>query len=167
PDVPMVEPGDNGSIKIKQVRDIVDAAAYRPFEGRRRVVIFDDADALVPAAQNALLKTLEEPPPSSIFILVTARPDSLLPTVRSRCIRLWVAAGGTSDVDADARAVAERVLTRAAGSEAIPARLDAAKDLLSNTGRGGASDREQLSGYLHAMASLLRDAEIVATGADR
>jgi DNA polymerase-3 subunit delta' len=85
PDVLVVEPGDNGSIKIEQVRDIVDRAAYRPFEGRRRVVIIDEADALVGAAQNALLKTLEEPPPSSVFFLVTSRPDVLLPTVRSRC----------------------------------------------------------------------------------
>ena len=87
-DLLVVEPGDNGSIKIEQIRDIVDRAAYRPFEGRCRVVIIDAADALVPAAQNALLKTLEEPPPSSIFILVTAQPDLLLPTVLSRCPRL-------------------------------------------------------------------------------
>ena len=88
PDVLIVEPGDSGSIKIEQVRDIVDRAAYRPFEGRRRAVIIDQADSLVPAAQNALLKTLEEPPPSSVFMLITARPDMLLPTVVSRCPRL-------------------------------------------------------------------------------
>src|SRR5213592_3560254 len=88
PDVLVVEPGDSGSIKVEQVRDIVDRAAYRPFEGRRRVVIFDQADSLVPAAQNALLKTLEEPPPSSVFFLITSRPDVLLPTVVSRCPRL-------------------------------------------------------------------------------
>src|SRR5437773_7531578 len=68
PDVLVVEPGDTGSIKIEQVRDIVDRAAYRPFEGRRRVVIVDVADALVAPAQNALLKTLEEPPPSSVLL---------------------------------------------------------------------------------------------------
>lgn len=88
PEVLVLEPGDTGSIKIEQVREVVDRAAYRPFEGRRRVVIIDEADALVPAAQNALLKTLEEPPSLSVFILVTARPDVLLPTVRSRCPRL-------------------------------------------------------------------------------
>jgi DNA polymerase-3 subunit delta' len=88
PDVLVLEPGDTGSIKIEQVREAVDRAAYRPFEGRRRVVIIDEADALVIAAQNALLKTLEEPPSMSVFILVTARPDVLLPTVRSRCPRL-------------------------------------------------------------------------------
>jgi DNA polymerase III subunit delta' len=85
PDVLVIEPGDSGSIKIEQIREMVDRAAYRPFEGARRVVIVDQADALVAAAQNALLKTLEEPPSASVFVLISARPDVLLPTVRSRC----------------------------------------------------------------------------------
>ena len=88
PDVLTIAPGETGSIKIEAVRDAIDRAVFRPFEGKRRVTIIDDADALVAAAQNALLKTLEEPPPSSVFILVTARPDSLLPTVRSRCSQI-------------------------------------------------------------------------------
>jgi len=87
-DVLVIEPGDSGSIKIEQIRDVVERAAYRPFEGRCRVVIIDAADALVSQAQNALLKTLEEPPSASVFILVTAQPDLLLATVRSRCPRL-------------------------------------------------------------------------------
>src|SRR3954469_8422686 len=116
PDVLFVTPGDSGAIKIDQVRDVVDRAQYRPFEGRRRVVIIDEADALVAPAQNALLKTLEEPTPSSVFILVAARPDMLLPTVLSRCPQLrfrplsleemtaaLIARGRT---DADARAIA-------------------------------------------------------------
>ena len=88
PDVLIVEPGDSGSIKIDQVRDVIERSVYRPFEGRRRVVIVDEADAMASEAQNALLKTLEEPPASSMFVLVTCRPDVLLPTVRSRCQRL-------------------------------------------------------------------------------
>ena len=52
------------------------------------MTIIDQADALVGPAQNALLKTLEEPLPASVFVLVTSRPDTLLPTVRSRCAHL-------------------------------------------------------------------------------
>src|SRR5579864_8924526 len=166
PDVLVVEPGDSGNIKMDPIREAIDRTAFKPFEGRRRVVLIDEADAMIPQAQNALLKTLEEPPASSVFILVTARPDSLLPTVRSRCIRLWFAASGAAQIDLESRAVAERVLTAAAARDDVNTRLNAAKDLLSNTGRGGAGDREQLSDYLRAMASLLRDVEILSTGAD-
>ena len=88
PDVMTIEPGDTGSIKIDQVRAAIDRAVFRPFEGRRRVTIIEQADALVIAAQHALLKTLEEPLPASVFVLVTSRPDTLLPTVRSRCAHL-------------------------------------------------------------------------------
>lgn len=84
-DVLLVEPGESGSIKVEQVRDVIERSAFRPFEGRRRVVIVDQADAMVGAAQNALLKTLEEPPSGSVFILISAISDLLLPTVRSRC----------------------------------------------------------------------------------
>jgi len=87
-DVLLVEPGDSPTIKIDQVRDAIERSAYRPFEGRRRVVIIDNAESLNAEAQNALLKTLEEPPPASTFALVTSRPDMLLPTVVSRCQRL-------------------------------------------------------------------------------
>jgi DNA polymerase-3 subunit delta' len=166
PDVLLVEPGDSGAIKIEQVRDIVDRTAYRPFEGRRRVVIVDDAHTVMPAAQNALLKTLEEPPSSSMFILVTSLPDLLLPTVRSRLIRLSFAEGGRVEVDVEAREVAQRVLAHAAGTTDAGRRIEAAKDLLTNTGAGGASDRGQLASHLLAMASLLRDAEAMSAGAD-
>ncbi|HXH24460.1 MAG TPA: PBP1A family penicillin-binding protein, partial [Vicinamibacterales bacterium] len=88
PDVVVVEPGETGSIRIDQVRDVIERAGYRPFEGSRRVVIIDEADAMMAAAQHALLKTLEEPPSSSLFVLVSSMPDALLATVRSRCPRL-------------------------------------------------------------------------------
>jgi DNA polymerase-3 subunit delta' len=117
PDIVVIEPGDMGSIKIEQVRDAIDRSGFRPFEARRRVVIIDEADAMVPAAQNALLKTLEEPPPGSVFILVSSMPDALLPTVVSRCPRLRfgvLSAGEVADAlirdheygESEARAVA-------------------------------------------------------------
>jgi DNA polymerase III gamma/tau subunit len=55
-------------------RAVIDQANFRPFEARRRVVVIDEADALVEQAQHALLKTLEEPPPASIFLLVSSLP---------------------------------------------------------------------------------------------
>ena len=88
PDVIIVEPGETGSISVDQLRDIIDRSQYRPFEGRRRVVIIDEADAAGGPAQSALLKTLEEPPSASVFILVSSMPDALLATVQSRCPRL-------------------------------------------------------------------------------
>jgi DNA polymerase-3 subunit delta' len=97
-DVLIIEPGDTGSIKVDQVRGAIERSAYRPFEGRRRVVIADEADAMEAPAQNALLKTLEEPPAASTFVLVTARPDLLLPTVRSRCQRVRFAPLGPADI---------------------------------------------------------------------
>jgi DNA polymerase III subunit delta' len=167
PDVIIVEPGDNGTIRIEQVRDVIDRAGYRPFEGRRRVVIINEADAMAASPQNALLKVLEEPPPSSVFILVTARPDMLLPTVRSRCQHLRFQVSGEGSVDAEARDVAWRVLELAAASDEPRQRIEAAKDLLQGTGGGNsaAEDRAQLGSHLHAMASLLRDMELVSTGA--
>jgi DNA polymerase-3 subunit delta' len=76
-------------IVVDQVRDLVDhRLSMKRFEGRRRFVIVDPADAMNPQAQNALLKTLEEPPEDTTLVLVASSPDSLLPTIRSRCLRV-------------------------------------------------------------------------------
>ena len=74
-------------ISIEQVRRIVlERVGYRPHEGRARVFIVRDADELTVSAANALLKTLEEPGPSTHFILITSRPNRLLDTIRSRTL---------------------------------------------------------------------------------
>jgi DNA polymerase-3 subunit delta' len=72
-------------INIDVARAVIKVAGYRPYEGRRRVVIIDPADAMERAAQNALLKVLEETPPATVFVLITTRPDVLYATIRSRC----------------------------------------------------------------------------------
>ena len=195
-DVFVIEPGDSGSIKIDQVREAIDRAAYRPFEGRRRVVIVDAADALVGEAQNALLKTLEEPPASSVFVLLTSRPDLLLPTVRSRCHRLRFGPLAEADVAAvlmrdhgfaaaDAHAAAatsEGSVGRALEEnteEAIEAREAAARALHAAAGGhdprrrldgakalAGSGDREDVWRRLLALSSLLRDLSVLASRAD-
>jgi DNA polymerase III subunit delta' len=113
PDVIVTEIGAN----LDDFRGLIESAGYRPFEGKHRVFILDDADRLSNQIQNALLKTLEEPPSASMFVLVSSIPDALLPTVRSRCSRLRFASLSTSEVtevlrrdheysEQDARAVA-------------------------------------------------------------
>jgi DNA polymerase-3 subunit delta' len=87
-DVLSLTPDERASIKIEVVREMLERTSFRPFEGRRRIVIIRDADTLEVASQNALLKSLEEPPNSTVFVLTTAVPGALLPTVRSRCMRL-------------------------------------------------------------------------------
>jgi DNA polymerase-3 subunit delta' len=79
-------------IVVDQVRDLVDhRLAMKRSEGRRRFVVVDPADAMNPQAQNALLKTLEEPPDDTTLVLVASSPDALLPTIRSRCARVTFA----------------------------------------------------------------------------
>ncbi len=73
------------SIRIKQIRAMQKRLITRPTLGIRRAIIIDPADDLEKAAANALLKSLEEPPAGTFFLLVTHRPARLLPTIRSRC----------------------------------------------------------------------------------
>ncbi len=80
--------GIHKDISIDQIRELGRVVSLRPFEGRCRVIIIDPADAMNEAAQNAFLKTLEEPPPDVVFVLITSRPQALRDTIRSRCQRL-------------------------------------------------------------------------------
>lgn len=73
------------SIRIKQIRAMQRRLITRPTLGSRRAIIIDPADDLEKAGANALLKSLEEPPAGTFFLLVTHRPARLLPTIRSRC----------------------------------------------------------------------------------
>lgn len=72
-------------LRVEQMRQIEKEANFRPFEGKARVFLIDEADKLNDASANALLKVLEEPPETSYLILITARPAMLLPTILSRC----------------------------------------------------------------------------------
>jgi DNA polymerase-3 subunit delta' len=89
---------DGAFIKIGQMREMSREAQFRPFEGRWKVIILDDADRLREEAANSILKTLEEPPPATLIVLVTSKPYGLLPTVRSRCQMLTFAPLGESDI---------------------------------------------------------------------
>jgi DNA polymerase III subunit delta' len=88
-DVRIVEPISNKKdISIQQVRELEKALSLRSFSGRQKVAIIDPATLMNWAAQNALLKTLEEPPQGCVLILIAANIGGLLPTVRSRAFAL-------------------------------------------------------------------------------
>ncbi|MBA4372517.1 MAG: DNA polymerase III subunit delta' [Thermodesulfovibrio sp.] len=87
PDFLLITPEDR-IIKIEEIRMIEEALSFKPFEGRRKVIIIDEAETMNISAANAFLKTLEEPPADSVVILVTAKPGALPATIRSRCSRV-------------------------------------------------------------------------------
>ena len=91
PDFYVVEPDATKTmrnIKIDQIRDLQREASLRPVQAERRVVIIDGAEFMNKAAANCILKTLEEPPSQTIFILLTANRARLLLTIRSRCMTI-------------------------------------------------------------------------------
>ncbi len=88
PDVQVLAPegqAGGGIYLVDQIRALARDLAFRPFEGRRKVAVLERAEALGAVAGNALLKTLEEPPPSSHLVLLAPGRHYLLPTVASRC----------------------------------------------------------------------------------
>ncbi len=84
PDVRLIIKEGTG-IRINQIRALKQESLSQPYEGRKKVVIIRDAEDMSLAAANSFLKTLEEPPPYMVFILLSGRPQALLPTIKSRC----------------------------------------------------------------------------------
>lgn len=118
-------------LRIGQIRAVQNEFRLRPMEGGRRAAIIADAEWLNQEAQNSLLRLLEEPPPATSIVLVTAQPAGLLATVRSRCQRVRFPAARmasplAADAPAELRAQAERLaaLPRAG----VPKLLDWAED---------------------------------------
>ena len=106
------------SIRIGLTRDLLRELAYKPYEGRRRVVVLRDADRMREDQYSAMLKTLEEPGASTLWVLTTSRPNRLPPTIRSRCLRVRFTPLPEETI--------ESYLRERAGVGAAPARLLAA-----------------------------------------
>lgn len=98
PDVGTVIPF-NRNVRIKAIRDLEREANFRPFEAKARFFIVDHAEKMADPAANALLKTLEEPSSTTHIFLITSRPDSLLPTIRSRCQTLRFAPVNADEIE--------------------------------------------------------------------
>jgi DNA polymerase III subunit delta' len=165
PDVVEVDPPAT-QIRVEDAQLIVEEASRSQIEGERKVILLFDAERLRlnEAAANKLLKTLEEPPPRAMIVLVTSGADQLLPTIRSRCQRVDFAFLGAESIAAALRAdgvAPERaeLLARLAGG-----RLDRARALDGGLGpvrqafveAAGAVDGS--GGAVAVQAALVQDA---------
>jgi DNA polymerase-3 subunit delta' len=177
-------------IRVGQVRALVAEVPGAPFEARRRVFVLDDAHTMNESSQNALLKSLEEPPPRSHLILVSSQPQSLRQTIRSRCqvlrfgplsrpvVTRFLVAAGMAEEDARLRAALAAGSIGAAlalESEAYRALRGELLDLLEALGEMDPLARIQRAEALEQAAdpilvlttlrSLLRDVAAARAGA--
>jgi DNA polymerase-3 subunit delta' len=188
PDFFLLEPAP-ASIKIEAVRDLVGEVQSRPFEAATRAFVIDDAHLMTEQAQNAFLKSLEEPPATSRILLVTAEPDRLLPTIRSRCQTLRASALTSEQVEAflsERGVAADEARLRASVSAGSIGRalsfdtdgyMDARESALAAVEAAGSSpfaamaaadslaDNDAPLVALVAMRSLLRDVAALHAGA--
>jgi|SRR5579871_15130 len=177
--------------QTERVRELLPRLAFAPHEARARIVVIEPADELNLAAANALLKTLEEPPPRTHFVLVTARASSLLPTIRSRCLQVRFAALDDETVERELlrQGVEASAATAAAGlaggslgralsltsSDEIAQRRQRVARLLQAARLGDAQsaldaaaevagDRDEAEATLDLLWLTYRDAVLVASG---
>jgi DNA polymerase-3 subunit delta' len=181
-------------IRVPPMRELEREANFRPFEGVARIFIVEDADYMNPQASNALLKTLEEPPPTSHLILTTSNPTALLATIRSRCqiIRFAPIAVGEIEkflveekslpaadahllartaqgsigraLNADVEEYRERRESMLAILEALTLTGDRVQLLRSAEQLAAAKDRGEYAGTLDVLETLIRDAWALALG---
>lgn len=109
PDLTWVQPAGD-SIKVDQVRELIHALTLAPVESRQRVAIIDQAHLMTDNGKNAILKTLEEPNPSVVMILIAPSVDSVLPTISSRCQVLNLRPAPITDIE-------QALIERGLGSE--------------------------------------------------
>ncbi len=133
-------------IRVEQVRELAHAMRLKPYEGRARVAIVTDAHRMNTRAQNALLKTLEEPGPASLLVLIAPHSRSVLPTIESRCQRIRFRPL-TGDV---VRTIAERIGEVEALAGVDSAALESMTDLLGD-GENQVSERAAAQEFLDEM----------------
>jgi DNA polymerase III subunit delta' len=170
--IPLPEPNEpvHKDISVDQVREVERAVSLAPFEGRTRVVVIDPADAMSIGAQNAFLKTLEEPPPNAAFVLIATREDRLLETVRSRCRRVEFTLVPVAEIEAalSERGVAEeqaRLLARLAGGRPgralelaeNPSRVEKRREVLAEARELGSMPMADLMGLSERLAVRFRE----------
>ena len=154
PDVGFVLPY-NRNIYIQAIREVERESNFRPMEGAARVFIIEHAECMADPSSNALLKTLEEAPPTSHIILLTARPAGLLPTIRSRCQTVRFAPLAAEEL--------EGYLVREGKRAGEEARLAAQL----SSGRPGVALGLNLDDYRSRRDAMFGVVEALTTGGDR
>lgn len=196
PDVGLVIP-HNKNILVDAIRELEREAYFRPFEAPVRFFIIEDADKMNDAASNALLKTLEEPAPTSHIFLISSRPDSMLQTIHSRCQVIRFAGLEQREIDQyllkteKFSPVDAGLMSRLCGGslgralsmdvEKFYARRDAMMTVVQSVISGGgraallqtaesmndAKNKETYESSLETLQALIRDVWILRIGGDR
>jgi len=130
PDVVRVVHEKPGFISVEEIRrQLVEDMGIRPYRSMHKIYLVSDAELMRAEAQNALLKTLEEPPAYGMIFLLTASAESLLSTIRSRATILQISGGGAGSLSAEDRQILLQILRDA--PEYGPAQVnDAVKQLM-------------------------------------
>ncbi len=136
---------------IDEIRDLREKIGFRPTEARFKVYIIDEVHMLTKEAFNALLKTLEEPPPHAVFVLATTEPDRVPETVRSRCQRFDFRRIPTAEIAAHLAEILARE-----GSRAEPEALTAIARRATGSMRDAVSLLDQLLSYGDEVLTLQR-----------
>ena len=136
---------------IDEIRELRDAARYRPSRDKYKIYILDEAHQITDAAFNALLKTLEEPPDHIVFMMATTQPEDIPQTVRSRCQHFSFHAVKLVDIMSELRGIAEHE-----GVEAD----ESALSLLAEAGDGSMRDALSIMDQAIASAPVIQDGEL-------
>jgi DNA polymerase-3 subunit delta' len=194
PDLNVVEP-DGQFIKIDTIRQMHKSLRFKPVAGQWRITLIHQADRLHEAAANALLKTLEEPPQRNAFLLISAKPHSVLATIRSRCqqvrcsslnetlVAQWLVKTHGTDPQQAAESAAlswgsighaeefidpERIALRDHWLGFLQESATMSPQQLMNSAQELASDRAQIPPVLNILRLAFRDVVIrAATGSNR
>jgi DNA polymerase-3 subunit gamma/tau len=150
-DVDVIEIDAASNRKVEDVEPLVDSTRYLPQRAPRKIFIVDEAHMLSKHAWNALLKTLEEPPPHVLFIFATTEPHKVIETVRSRCQRFDFKRISPADIAGKLRRIAESEGARVS---------DGVFEEIARRATGGLRDAESLFDQALSSAPADRDLEV-------
>ncbi len=179
PDLLLIEP--EGTISIEKVREAQDFLKMRPLEAPLKTLVVDDAETMTLQAANAFLKTLEEPPPHSLIILISSRPFMLPSTVRSRCLNIsfqLLSQEQTEEVlkrvfpeltESERISLSRLVMGRPGLAMKMKPHLEVTEGLLKGDGiSSGRLNREEISEMIEILRTILRDLLVYrCTGEER